>query len=102
MKDHSQENSMILGAEYEESYDQHEPCFERIPPVQGTLESRVSAMILHISSHGSFDKGDLIELLKDCNKTIRKADDNFRSIVDTCTMIDNEIERLKGTVKVQA
>ena len=74
----------------------NEPPFERIPPIQGTLESRVSAMILHISSHNSFDKDMLITLLKDVNKAIRQADHNFRSITDTCSMIDAEIERLKS------
>ncbi len=61
------------------------------------LQYRVSAMITHISDHNSFDKSDLLRLLKDVNKELVRADDNFRSIVDTCTMIDNEIERLKNT-----
>lgn len=75
-----------------------EPEFERIPPVQGTLESRVSAMILHISSHNAFDKGDLITLLKDVNKTIRQADDNFKSIAEITFQVDTAINEVRSAM----
>ena len=74
----------------------HEPEFERIPPIQGTLESRVSAMILHVATHNSFDKRELIELLKDVNNAIRQADENFKSIVSLADAIDYDIELLKN------
>jgi hypothetical protein len=89
MKDHSQENSMVTGEQYEESTERPEPEFKRQPVIQGTLESRVSAMILHISSHGSFDKEDLIDLLKDVNKVIREESQQIDRLDDLCERLEN-------------
>ena len=60
------------------------------------LSTRIRAVLLAFYDD-EFDVDMAIEVLKECEVVIRKADDDRKAIVDTCKMIDANIERLQNT-----
>ena len=100
MKDYSEENSMVTGDQYEESTERSEVSYDEarqddIDRTNLSLTSRVSAAILHITRSNAFDRADLIQLLKDVNITLRRADDQFKSIVSIADDMDDVLDDLK-------
>ncbi len=68
-----------------------------------TLYNRI-VLALAAFREDNADIDIMVGLLTECQVVINQADENFKSIVDTCTMIDDEIDRLQGMTfgRVQA
>ena len=61
-----------------------------------TLSDRITAEIAGFRRENTAHPTVMVELLEECLVVIKQADENFKSISDTCSMIDAEIERLQN------
>ena len=88
MKDHSDENPMVLPSADE--YQQPEPEFVRGEPEDNfSLSARLRMTMNHIANHGSFDQRRLIELLKDAKITA----DNHTLLIAS---VEDHTEAIRG------
>lgn len=65
------------------------------------LATRIRSVLLAFVDD-EFDVDIAIEVLKECEAVILKADENFKSIASLTNGLDAAIEHLKDTIKVQA
>jgi len=103
MKDHSEENSMVTGLQYEESFEMPTPEFIRSIPQQVKhefpLTTRLQAAINQIHD-GNVDMGVVVSLLNEAIVTINISNTNFKELSNGIDTFLANIDALK--VKEQA
>lgn len=110
MKDHSQENSVMFGAQFEEAMTEcGEPTFDELRQIEidviqvnhkFPLTTRIEAVLIGFRED-NFDVDMAVDVLTECKQVIQRADENLRSISGMCAEIDKGLERLSGKVRVQ-
>lgn len=96
MKDYSQENSMVCGAQYEESTERPEPEFERHEPEDAfPVSVRLSMMINQIPLIGGYDQRQLIQLLKDAKQEI----DAYSKLADSIIKTTDKVKETEASIR---
>ena len=101
MKDHSEENPMVLPSADEVSMP--EPEFIRVIPMQaGGLPWRITEALNDYHHQDEADIDVMAMLLEECLNTIEAADKNFQDIVKRCESMSAAIDNLRSVIGVQA